>query len=650
MKMKRILPLFIAIAMLFLALPVSAYTFPRAYWKLQTPYNNALDSGDYENIIYYGKQIIDLFEGDTADEATDNLATCNYEVANAYEALGDYESAAYYYEQARPFYVMKGWDDGVTIIDSKVSLYKSSADLELYRSYYSYQSYFGEINEKQSGVLFGANADSPVLNNLGSGSVVLIYHNLGDDSIFDLNANLVKEAAASGKAVEYALNLPGEGNDLASIESKTAQIKKVIDMLAKSGTPVYLRFAAEFDTWSVQGDPESYIKAYRYVADLVHNSSTNIAMVWSVTMRPAFGLDPNAYYPGDEYVDWIGMSLYMVKYFGGQDYEEGFYGLLNQTQFAAGIAANPVTILKDYIERYGDRKPFMITESGATHYSRTLGRDETAYAAEHLKMLYRYVPMVYPQVKAILHFDVVRPNETDDFALSTNPTLAEVYRILTTEDSFIRNRFSAESNCSYLKLADSFIVEQGYNEFSTYAFFLGKENVTVYYYIDGTLVGSSSELPYRLPIDLSGYSVGAHTFTVDAFADGKLLKTKTYTMNILKSADVSINGEMLDLSGRKPIIENGTTLIPLRAVFEKLGGKVDWIADTRSIVITRGSLKLELAIGSYTMKKNGEDIQLAVPARLINSTTYIPLRAVVQALGGEIGWDGANKLITITAD
>ena len=460
----------------------------------------------------------------------------------------------------------------------------------------------------------------------------------------------MNKAAKEGRAVEYALNLPGEGNDLASVESKKDQLTKIIDMLAKSGTPVYLRFAAEFDTWSVQGDAESYIKAFRFVADLVHNSSKNIAMVWSVTMRPAFGLDPNAYYPGDDYVDWIGISLYMVKYFGGQDYEEGFYGLLNQTQFASGIAANPVTILKDYIERYGSRKPFMITESGATHYSRTLNRDETAYAIEHLKMLYRYVPMVYPQVKAILHFDVVRPQETDDFALSTNSALATVYKDLTAEDSFIKKGFSGEANCSYLKLPESFIVEQGYNEFSTYAFFLGKENVTVYYYIDNILVGSSSDIGYRFPIDLSGYSTGAHSFTVDAFANGELLGTKTYTMNILKSADVSINGEALDLTGRKPIIENGTTLIPLRAVFEKLGGKVDWIGETKTIIITRDNLRLELAIGSYTMKKNGEEIKLAVPARLINSTTYIPLRAVVQALGGKIGWDGANKLITITAD
>ena len=646
--MKRLIALVLAFSLF--AIPVSAYTFPRAYWKLQTPYNTAVESKDYENIINYGRQIIDLFAGQTADEATDNLATCNYEVANAYEALGDYETAARYYEAARPYYVAKGWDDGVTIIDSKVSLYKSSAELELYRSYYSYQSYFGAVNEKQSGVLFGANADSATAESTGNNSIVLIYHNLGDDEIFALNSNLVKKAAQAGKAVEYALNLPGEGSDLVSIESKNSQLMKIIRMLADSGTPVYLRFAAEFDTWSVQGDAESYIKAYRYVADLVHKNSKNIAMVWSVTMRPAFGLDPNAYYPGDDYVDWIGMSLYMVKYFGGQDYEEGFYGLLNQTQFAAGIAANPITILKDYIARYGDRKPFMITESGATHYSRTLNRDETSYAVEHLKMLYRFVPMVYPQVKAILHFDVVRPGETDDFALSTNPTLAEVWKNLTAEDSFVKKSFSGEANCSYQKLSDGFIVEQGYNEFSAYAFFLGKENVTIYYYIDGQLVGSSSDIGYKLPVDLSDYSTGIHSFTVDAFADGKLLKTRTYSMNILKSADVAINGETLDLSGRKPIIENGTTLIPLRAIFEKLGGKVDWVADTKTIIITRDNLRLELAIGSYTMKKNGEEITLAVPARLINSTTYIPLRAVVQAMGGEIGWDGANKLITITAD
>lgn len=650
--MKRIIPviLIITIILSVSALPVSAYRFPSAYWKLQTPYNEAVENKDYENIIYYGKQIVELLDGETADEATDNLGSCNYEIANAYEALGDYETAAYYYEKARPYYVMKNWDDGVTIIDAKVPLYKNSSSLELYRGYYSYQTDYGAINEKKCGVLFGVNCDSSTRSELTNESIVLIYHNFGDLPIFDLNSHMVKEAAKSGCAIEYALNLPGEGADLASIPERREELMKIINMLASSGAPVYLRFAAEFDTWSTQGTPEEFIKAFRFVADLVHENSDNIAMVWSVTMRPIFGLDPHAFYPGDEYVDWIGMSLYMVKYFQGNEYEEGFYGLLNQTQFASGIAANPVTILKDYIEKYGDRKPFMISESGATHYSRTLGRDETAYAVEHLKMLYRYVPMIYPQVKAILHFDVVRPLENDDFALSTNPTLRQLYRQITREDSFIQNGYSGEANCTYLKLDDSFTVEQGFNEFSTYAFFFGKESVSVSYSIDGEYVGSSSELPYRLPIDLSGYSTGAHILRIDAYADGKLMKSRTYTLNILKSADVIINGEQLDLAGRKPIIENGTTLIPLRAVFEKLGGNVEWIAETRSIVITRGDLRLELSIGSYTMTKNGEKIELAVPARLINSTTYIPLRAVVQALGGSIEWNGAEKIITITAE
>ncbi len=48
------------------------------------------------------------------------------------------------------------------------------------------------------------------------------------------------------------------------------------------------------------------------------------------------------------------------------------------------------------------------------------------------------------------------------------------------------------------------------------------------------------------------------------------------------------------------------------------------------------------------MVTNGVTSTLAVPARLINSSTYIPLRAVSEAMKASIGWDGVTKTITIT--
>lgn len=75
--------------------------------------------------------------------------------------------------------------------------------------------------------------------------------------------------------------------------------------------PVFIRFAHEFDnpfySWSATGgnSPEDFIKAHQYIVDFfaLHGVS-NVAWVWN----PWKSENMDAYYPGDEYVDWVGVT------------------------------------------------------------------------------------------------------------------------------------------------------------------------------------------------------------------------------------------------------------------------------------------------------------------------------------------------------
>ena len=64
---------------------------------------------------------------------------------------------------------------------------------------------------------------------------------------------------------------------------------------------------------------------------------------------------------------------------------------------------------------------------------------------------------------------------------------------------------------------------------------------------------------------------------------------------------ITIDGKSqnLDTEGTVPIIVNGATLVPLRAVFEALEAKVDWDPATGTITGTRGNTVITLTIGSY---------------------------------------------------
>lgn len=96
-----------------------------------------------------------------------------------------------------------------------------------------------------------------------------------------------------------------------------------------------------------------------------------------------------------------------------------------------------------------------------------------------------------------------------------------------------------------------------------------------------------------------------------------------------------------------PRIENGRTLVPLRAIFEAMGANVDWNESTRTVTAQRGGTTVVLPLGSTSPTVNGQPWQLEVPAKIVNSRTLAPLRFVGEALGGQVNWDSKTRIITI---
>ncbi|HAL63915.1 MAG TPA: hypothetical protein DCO93_05665 [Clostridiales bacterium] len=114
------------------------------------------------------------------------------------------------------------------------------------------------------------------------------------------------------------------------------------------------------------------------------------------------------------------------------------------------------------------------------------------------------------------------------------------------------------------------------------------------------------------------------------------------------NVSVTVNGVLLDFD-QPPIIENGRTLVPMRAIFEALGCTVEyWDGEEKTVFAEKGFDTISLVIGENTMLLNGEtEITLDVPARIENSGTFIPLRAVSNALGANVEWNDADKAVII---
>ena len=111
---------------------------------------------------------------------------------------------------------------------------------------------------------------------------------------------------------------------------------------------------------------------------------------------------------------------------------------------------------------------------------------------------------------------------------------------------------------------------------------------------------------------------------------------------------VTYNGEEIEFD-QNPVVENGRTLVPLRAIFEKLGADVDWNSETKTVTATKGDVKISLTIDSTNAVKNGENITLDTAAKVINNRTLVPVRFVAEALGTDVGWDNETRQVLISS-
>ena len=110
---------------------------------------------------------------------------------------------------------------------------------------------------------------------------------------------------------------------------------------------------------------------------------------------------------------------------------------------------------------------------------------------------------------------------------------------------------------------------------------------------------------------------------------------------------VLLNGNAIEFDVA-PIIENDRTLVPLRAIFEALGAEVEWDGATQTVISAKGDDTCIFQIGNDKMFVNGEAKTLDVAAKIIDNRTLIPLRAVSEAYSCNVEWDGATRTVTIT--
>ena len=130
-----------------------------------------------------------------------------------------------------------------------------------------------------------------------------------------------------------------------------------------------------------------------------------------------------------------------------------------------------------------------------------------------------------------------------------------------------------------------------------------------------------------------------------------VLATLFSFMPVIADSGINIYVDGTELkSNTSAFIDNGSTMAPMRDIFERLNAEVEWNGDTKTITASKQDTTINLQIDSDTLMKNGISEQLDAVPVIVDDMTFVPVRAVSQALGANVTWDSDTQTVYITSN
>ena len=96
-----------------------------------------------------------------------------------------------------------------------------------------------------------------------------------------------------------------------------------------------------------------------------------------------------------------------------------------------------------------------------------------------------------------------------------------------------------------------------------------------------------------------------------------------------------------------PVAESGRTLVPMARILEAFGGSATWVPETHGVLCSLNGIEVELTLNTTTALVNGESVTLDVPAKAMNSRTFVPVRFVSESLGLTVQYEPTNQIVVV---
>lgn len=216
----------------------------------------------------------------------------------------------------------------------------------------------------------------------------------GRNNLAELAAAYPQSVLVLGVAMNGQLGAVNNG-------SLDNNINAIIDTLVSYDRPVFLRWGYEVDgPWNAH-DPAQFIRAWRRVFNMIQNRGNarhHIAMVWQVASYCGGsynGLPFTNWYPGDQYVDWMGLS-----YFTPQDCN---WRVVNAAAQFARSRNKPLFISESAPQRYDIQD---LTYSPNPAANQAQARTATQIWSEWFEHYFTFINVTYGDiVKAVTYIN-----------------------------------------------------------------------------------------------------------------------------------------------------------------------------------------------------------------------------------------------------
>lgn len=521
----------------------AANDLPNGWWPVWSAYQDAVKKGNTEDLLKKGDAVISFYSDKKMNNAIANQLYMVYLERmnrNIYEDRGDYAAAKNNLTRLKSvseYLTANGEnrDDMIKACQSRLELI--DPQWGVYAVSNAQNNTYGSSVAAGSGTYYGAIYGS---ENFSEKTITSYYVELETETSAKYTG-LISNRDDGTRVLLINLNFTGEGNTARAIPGGTYDnsIRTTFQHLNTLKSSVVVRIGGEMDVWTNAVSPADFIRAYRHIADIARQEAPDVELIFSPNYVSSWNVNAEDYYPGDAYVDWVGVSLY-YNYASSGGSASSWIEYSKSERFMDPLRS------MERVYRIAEKhnKPVIVTEGGAMRNSGNDGTGEAWTAAKTAKE-YSTLNMVYPRVKAIVHFDRVA-ERGNDYRI-TGAVYNSTSKAMNENPALIQPGQTS---------AGSWVPVTAVNEPAGDSLLIGSSGMTykstdmsAVYKLDNGNSVSGAGSPNHFRVDLSKMQKGSNHRLDVTLSDGKgYTVSKTYTIAYLD------NGYVRCFEGWRPTV------------------------------------------------------------------------------------------------